>query len=95
MSAYVMVEIEIHDQVRYKEYVAMVQPTIDAYGGRFIVRGGSAENLEGDWEPKRIVVLEFESVERAKAWWASDEYGPAKELRQSASTARMIVVEGV
>jgi uncharacterized protein (DUF1330 family) len=95
MAAYVIVDIEITDPEAYREYIAMVPPSIDAYGGRFIVRGGAAENLEGEWIPKRVVVLEFESTARVKAWWASEEYKAAKALRQSASHANMIVVEGV
>ena len=95
MLAYVLVDIEIRDPETYKEYVRQVPPTIAAFGGRFLVRGGRAENLEGDWQPRRIVVLEFESLERAKEWWASEEYRGPKELRQSASVANMIVVEGL
>ncbi len=95
MPAYVIVDIEITDPEKYQEYVKMVPPSIAAYGGRFVVRGGKADNLEGDWDPKRIVVLEFDSVERVKEWWASEEYQAPKALRQSASVARMIVVQGV
>ena len=94
MAAYVIVEIDIHDPEKYDEYKRVVPPTLEAYGGRFVVRGGAAERLEGDWEPNRIVVLEFESVERAKTWWASEEYRIPKEMRQAASSARMIVVDG-
>ena len=94
MAAYVIVEIEIHDPEKYDAYKRVVPPTLEAYGGRFVVRGGAAERLEGDWEPNRIVVLEFESVERAKTWWASEEYRIPKEMRQAASSARMIVVDG-
>lgn len=95
MAAYVIADVEVHDPEVYRGYIEVVPETIEAYGGRFVVRGGRAENLEGEWDPKRIVVLEFESLERAKAWWDSQEYESAKALRQSASAARMIVVEGV
>jgi uncharacterized protein (DUF1330 family) len=95
MAAYIIVDVEIQDPARYAEYVKVVPATLAAYGGRFLVRGGRAGNLEGDWDPKRIVVLEFDSLERAKAWWASAEYAAPKRLRQSASVTRMIVVEGV
>lgn len=95
MAAYVIVDVKIADPEKYREYVKLVPPTIAAYGGTFIVRGGAAENLEGDWDPNRIVVLEFDSVERAKEWWGSEEYGVPKAMRQAASTARMIVVDGV
>ena len=95
MAAYVVTEIEVHDKDRYETYKGMVQPTLDAYGGRFIVRGGASETLEGGWSPKRIVILEFPSVERVKAWWGSEEYAEAKALRQATSTTRMVVVEGI
>lgn len=95
MAAYIIVDVEIKDPERYAEYVKVVPPTIAAFGGRFLVRGGRAENLEGGWQPKRIVVLEFDSLERAKAWWASAQYAAPKRLRQSASVTEMIVVEGV
>ena len=95
MAAYIIVEIEITDPQKYQEYVTVVPPTIAAYGGKYVVRAGKAEKLEGDWDPKRVVVLEFESYERAKQWWASEEYRAPKELRQSASVANMIVVDGI
>ena len=94
MAAYVIVDIKVTDFEKYKEYVESVPPTIEHYGGRYVVRGGATEKLEGDLAPNRVVVLEFESVERAKAWWSSDEYRGPKALRQSASTANMIVVQG-
>ena len=94
MPAYVIVEIEVHDPVRYEAYKSMVPPSIAQYGGRFIVRGGEITPLEGGWHPKRLVVIEFPSAERARAWWASPEYAEAKALRQATSRGRMIVVEG-
>jgi len=95
MAAYVIAEIEVGDAVRYETYKQMVPPTLAAYGGRFVVRGGEVEALEGGWSPERVVILEFPSVERAKAWWASEEYAEAKALRQATSRGRMIVVAGV
>jgi uncharacterized protein (DUF1330 family) len=94
MAAYVIVDVKIEDPEVYAEYRRLTPGSIAAYGGRFVVRGGSLETLEGDWSPERIVVLEFDSVARAKAWWSSAEYGPAKALRQKSATTRMIVVEG-
>ena len=90
-----IVDVEILNPEKYQQYVKVVPPTIAAYGGRFLVRGGRAERLEGDWVPKRVVILEFDSVERAKEWWNSIEYSGPKALRQSASAANMILVEGV
>lgn len=94
MAGYIIVEVKITDPEAYERYKAAVPATLAAYGGKFLVRGGRAETLEGDWEPNRLVVLEFESVERAQAWWNSDEYAEPKRLRQSAAVTRMIVVEG-
>jgi len=95
MSAYIIVDVEVTDPQRYAEYIQAVPPTIAKYGGKFLVRGGRAETLEGAWDPKRIVVLQFESFKRAMEWWASEEYEAPKALRQSASVADMIVVEGI
>ena len=95
MPAYIVVEIEVLDQERYEHYKQMVPPTLAAYGGRFIVRGGAVEALEGDWSPKRLVILEFPSVAQAKAWWGSSEYAAAKALRQATARTQMIVVEGM
>ena len=95
MAAYIFVEVDVRDPERYAEYVRMVPPTIAKYGGKFLVRGGRAEVLEGSWQPKRVVILEFRSVEDAKAWWGSEEYARPKALRQSASVTDMIVMEGV
>ena len=94
MPAYVVVEVEVNDPVRYENYKAMVPPSLEAYGGRFLVRGGKVETLEGDWSPKRFVMVEFPSVERARAWWASEEYAEAKALRQATASTQMIVVAG-
>ncbi|HEX8649889.1 MAG TPA: DUF1330 domain-containing protein [Pyrinomonadaceae bacterium] len=94
MAAYVIVEIDVFDQGKFDEYKPMVPPTVAAYGGKFLVRGGAVETLEGDWAPARIVVLEFENAERAKQWWDSAEYSEAKNLRQSAARTQMILVEG-
>ncbi len=95
MPAYVVTEIEVHDPVRYEDYKKMSLASIQALGGRFIVRGGKTETLEGTWSPKRFVIVEFPTVERAKEWWSSQEYAPARKLRQDTATTQMIVVEGV
>ena len=95
MAAYVIVNVEVTDPGRYPDYMRGVPPTLAAYGGRFLVRGGKAERLEGTYEPKRVVVLEFDTVERAKAWWSSLEYAGPKAIRQSAARTDMILVQGV
>ena len=94
MSAYVIVEVEIDDPVEYEDYKKLTPASIAAFGGRFIVRGAKSECLEGDWHPQRIVVLEFPSVERAKEWWHSAEYAPAKEIRHRTAKTRMLIVDG-
>jgi uncharacterized protein (DUF1330 family) len=95
VAAYVIVEVETTDQELMQRYRAMVPPTVAAFGGRFLVRGGACGMLEGGWTPERIVVLEFPSGEQARGWWASEEYGELKAMRQRAGRTRMIVVEGV
>jgi len=95
MAALVIVNINITDPVRYEEYKRIAAPTVVAHGGRYVVRGGRFEALEGAWRPGRIVVLEFPSLERAKEWWESDSYRPAKELRHACAKTEMLLVEGV
>jgi uncharacterized protein (DUF1330 family) len=94
MAAYVLAEIEITNPEGYKEYSALVPATISKYGGRFLVRGGNAETLEGDWPKVRRVLLEFPSVEAARRWWDSPEYEKPKAMRQAASKGRLILLEG-
>ena len=95
MAAYVVVQVDVHDQSMYDEYRKLVPPTIEKYGGRIIVRGGKTETLEGTWSPQRLVILEFDSVDKAKQWWASPEYAEAKRLRQKAARTELLVAEGV
>jgi len=95
MPAYVFVEIDVHDPTLYEDYKKLTPGSLVPFGGKFVVRGGKAETLEGDWQPKRIVVLEFPSAAKAKEWWDSDAYRHARGIRQRASHTRMIVVEGV
>jgi uncharacterized protein (DUF1330 family) len=95
MAAYIVVEVEVKDPARYARYREMVPPSLAKYGGRFLVRGGATETLEGSWAPKRFVIVEFPSAERAKAWWSSPEYAEAKALRQATASTEMLLVEGV
>ena len=94
MSAYIVVQVEVTEPAGYDEYKKMVPSSLAAYGGKFVVRGGACETLEGSWQPKRLVVLEFPSVAKAKQWWASNEDRDAKALRQRTARTEMIVVEG-
>jgi uncharacterized protein (DUF1330 family) len=95
VAAYVIAHVDVRDPVRYEDYRKMVGPTLTAYGGRFVARGGNVTILEGDWQPKRLVIVEFPSVERAQAWWNSPEYAPAKALRQATSVGTLLILEGV
>ncbi|GAB3812189.1 DUF1330 domain-containing protein [Pontibacter rugosus] len=94
MPAYIIAEIDVTDPETYTAYTQLTPATLAAYGGKFIVRGGQHETLEGDWQPNRMVVLEFESLARAKEWWNSPEYAGPKSIRQKASNTNMIVIEG-
>ncbi|MDQ3170487.1 MAG: DUF1330 domain-containing protein [Acidobacteriota bacterium] len=95
MAAYVVVNVDVNDPVRYEAYKTMVPPTVAAYGGKFLVRGAPLHEMEGQWPRKRLVIVEFPDVASAKAWWASEEYAGAKALRQANSSADLVIVEGV
>jgi uncharacterized protein (DUF1330 family) len=94
MAAYIVVQVDVTDPVRYEDYKRLVPASLAKYGGRFLVRGGTTETLEGTWAPRRFVLVEFPTVEQAKAWWASSDYAQAKALRQATSHTEMIVVSG-
>ena len=95
MKAYVIVDVNSFDTALIEEYRKLTPATLLPFDGKFIVRGGFFEVLEGDWNPKRIVIIEFPSKELAKAWWESDEYAKARSIRQRAAYTKMLVVEGV
>jgi uncharacterized protein (DUF1330 family) len=95
MPAYVIVDVTIQDFKEYEEYKKLTPETIAAYDGKFIVRGGQTTTLEGDWNPGRIVVLEFPTVERAKEWWNSEIYAKAKIIRQRSASTKMIIADGI
>jgi uncharacterized protein (DUF1330 family) len=94
MAAYVFGEIEVTDPTIYEDYRKQVLAVVTKYGGKFIVRGGKVETLEGGWAPKRIVALEFPSMEQAQKWYRSPEYAPLIKLRQKASKGKLVIVEG-
>ena len=94
MAAYVVVSVNVNDPARYEDYKRMVPASLVPYGGRFLVRGGTVQVREGTWSPKRLVILEFPSVEKARAWYDSREYAEAKALRQATSSAELLIVEG-
>ena len=95
MPAYVINDMEVTDPVAFDEYRKLSPPTVALYGGRFLARGGATQTLEGGWSPKRLVILEFPSVERAQAWIDSPEYAPARRLRQASTRSNVILTEGV
>jgi len=94
MAAYVIGEIEVTDPASYDDYRKQVAATVEQHGGRFIVRGGKVEPLEGGWSPKRLVVLEFPSMQKLLGWYRSAEYAPLIKLRQKASRGKLIAIEG-
>jgi uncharacterized protein (DUF1330 family) len=95
MAAYVIVDIEVTDPVGYEEYRKLAAPAVAAFGGQVLVRGGATATLEGNWRPKRVVLLEFPDVQRAQAWWASEEYSAARAIRQRTASTNMVVAEGI
>jgi uncharacterized protein (DUF1330 family) len=95
MPAYVIVNVTVNDPARYEEYKRLASPTVPAYGGRYVARGGPVEVREGGWSPARLVVLEFPSVERARSWWESPQYAPAKAVRQSCADTELVITEGL
>jgi uncharacterized protein (DUF1330 family) len=94
MAAYVIGEIEVTDQATYDDYRKQVAATVEKHGGRFIVRGGKVEPLEGAWSPKRLVVLEFPSMQKLLGWYRSPEYAPLIKLRQKAARGKLVAVDG-
>ena len=94
MSAYLISTIEITDPAGYEEYRKLVGSPLAKYGGKFLVRGGEMEHLEGDWRPKRVVVVEFESLDKARAFYRSAEYAEAIKIRQRTSVSSVLIVQG-
>jgi uncharacterized protein (DUF1330 family) len=95
MAAYVIAELDVTDPATFEEYRRLVPATIEKYGGRYLVRGGRVETVEGDRQPKRLVVLEFPSLERARAWYDSEDYRGPKALRMRSARTDVLFVEGV
>jgi len=95
MPAYVIVDLEVTEPVEYEEYKKAAGATVEKYGGKYVVRGGSCETLEGDWNPKRIVILKFDDADSARAWLHSPEYAEPRKMRHRTAKTRMILVEGL
>jgi uncharacterized protein (DUF1330 family) len=95
MAGYIVLDVVVRDPVAYEQYKQLAGAAVAAYGGRYLVRGGAAEPLEGSWRPSRLVILEFPSVAQAHAWWTSPEYEPARAIRQRCADTEMLLVEGL
>jgi uncharacterized protein (DUF1330 family) len=95
MPAYVIAETDINNPEQYERYRAVVPATLEAYGGRFLVRGGEHAVLEGEWQPTRLVVIEFDDLDAVRRWYDSPEYQEAKQVREGAATMRLVAVQGV
>lgn len=94
MKAYVIVEVSITDKIQYEEYKKLAPSVVNAFDGRFLVRGGRIETLEGEWQPERMVLVEFPSLAKAHEWWNSDQYSKVKAIRYQSAHTKMVIVEG-
>ena len=95
MAAYVIADVNVQDPVKFEEYKKTAGPTSAEFGGKYLVRGGKVDVLEGQWNPSRFVIIEFPSVEKAKAWWNSQVYAGPKAIRQACAKSNFFVVEGM
>lgn len=95
MAAYILFDVEVHDPDMYEAYKKLTPDTVAAFGGKFLVRGGATSIPEGDWQPGRIVMLEFPDRASAEAWWHSEAYTRARAIRQRSAHARMLIVDGL
>ncbi len=94
MAAYLVADVEVLDAVAYEDYKKALPATLEPYGARYVVRGGATEVLEGDWSPKRLVIIEFPDMARLKAWYQSPAYRPLMALRRRSARARLLAIEG-
>ena len=95
MAAYAMMDVEITDHAAFAEVSERARAVVEAQGGRVLVRGGAAEVVQGDWTPHRLVLVEFDSVERAKSWWNSPDHGELRAMLERCSNATVTIVAGV
>ena len=95
MAAYVIADVEVIDPAKFREYGNQVPATVEEYGGKYLVRGGAVEKSEGNWEPNRMVVIEFKSMEHLKKWYHSQEYDGRMQLRHESANSNVLFVEGV
>ena len=95
MAAYLIADVNVTDPAVYERYRQGVPATIAAYGGRYLARGGRTEVLEGDWQPHRVVILEFPSMARLQEWYRSPDYAPLTALRQASASSTVVITEGL
>ncbi len=95
MSAYLIADVEITDESLYAQFRERMTPTLEAYSGRFIARGGEIEVFDGSWDPKRLAIVEFDSMEQARSWLASPEFKELDGIRTGSSNINLVLVEGV
>jgi len=95
MPAYVIAEVEVNNPEEYEVYRAGVPRTVETYGGKYLVRGGTVETVEGEWVPSRLVVLQFDNLDRAKEWYYSEDYKDLKAIRHKSATSKVVFVEGL
>jgi uncharacterized protein (DUF1330 family) len=94
MAAYVILDVKIQDAERYAEYVKAGTSSVPQYGGKYIVRGGKVEVLEGPWQPNRMIVIEFANFDQANRWYHSPEYQAALPGRLRSAESKVVIVEG-
>ena len=94
MPAYLIADIEVTDPTAFEEYRQKVAPLVAKYGGKYLVRGGASEAVEGDWVPSRLVVLEFENMDRLKEFYHGEEYRPVMAIRTKSTVSKIVIVEG-
>lgn len=94
MAAFIIGDVRVENPERYRDYTAHTEATLEPYGGHFVVRGGASTVLEGEWQPNRLVVIEFPSAQAAKDWYGSEAYRQIIPIRQEASTGSLVLVEG-
>lgn len=95
MAAYVIFDVEIYDPERYRDYMARAKPAVESAGGKYLARGGAHKVMEGDWQPRRVALFEFPSMEKAEGFYYSDLYQQLKSLRDQCSSSRVVIVDGL
>ena len=95
MAAYVIADVEVTNPEAYEEYRPQVPATIEKYGGKYVVRGGTVETVEGIWSPQRLVMIEFPSMELARKWYDSPEYTEIRGIRFRNAKSNVIFVDGI